>query len=132
MMSRSELAYHNRKISEAAAQDNRRPYVFFDMMEIEDFKFSLPYLGYYNPEGWTELENRRMFVDKTGGGLPGEPALTLDQFKLELKTLYRESMELGETWGFAIVDDGPFQVHVGVFRKECRNAGSEGDDSANT
>ena len=127
MMSRVELGYHNRRIAEEAAQQQKKPYVPFDLMEINDFKFTLPMLGSHDPEGWTELEDRRMFVGYTGGGLPSEPALTIRQFKIELQTLYLEALELGETWGFAIVDQGPFQVHVGVFRKEESVVQGDGD-----
>jgi hypothetical protein len=74
--------------------------------------------GPYGPHGYLESENA-VFVDKSGFGSPGEPALTLDEFLALIRPGY----------GYAVIEAGPFQVKVGVFeradckRRETRPAG---------
>lgn len=47
------------------------------------------------------------FVDKSGWGRPGEPALTIGEFVDMIRPGY----------GYAVVEEGEFQVHVGVFKR---------------
>ena len=66
---------------------------------------SIPDIGENRPKGW-ELEEE-LFVDNSGWGREGEPALTLDQFTRKIKAGY----------GYATIGHGQFQVWVGVFKK---------------
>ncbi len=65
----------------------------------------IPDIGDNHPDGW-ELEEE-LFVDSSGFGDEGEPALTIDQFTKKIKAGY----------GYATIEQGQFQVHVGVFKK---------------
>lgn len=62
-----------------------------------------------------------LFCDKTGMGAPDEPALTPDQLKEKLHAAVLLAIPFGRTVGFAIVEEGQFQVKVGVFRKLPRH-----------
>lgn len=64
----------------------------------------MPNIGSYRPRGWKLL--RELFVDKSGLGRPGEPALTIDQFYAEVK----------EGLGYAIIEEGECQVYIGEFQ----------------
>lgn len=66
----------------------------------------VPTIGDYTPRGWKLIET--LFVDSSGFGECGEPALTLDQFYAKVKAGY----------GYAAVEAGQFQVYVGVFWKK--------------
>jgi len=98
--------------AQRAAREGRRPYVPFDKAEIDRYPpFPFPNLGSYEPEGWEEVD--RWFVDKTGHGYDWEPALSVRQLKVALRAHVREHP--GD--GFAIVEEGEFQLYVGVFRR---------------
>lgn len=72
----------------------------------------IPNLGDYEPTTWWDLEER-LFVDSSGFGLPGEPALTFDQFVRQAQEIVEERGPRG----FAIVETGQFQPYVGVFKR---------------
>jgi hypothetical protein len=63
----------------------------------------IPNIGSYRPKGWTLVET--YFVDKTGLGRREEPALTFVQFL--------GAVQAGR--GYAIIEEGLFQVVVGEF-----------------
>ena len=95
----------------------------------------IPYIGDRCPKGWRHVnlaawfpgprsdydgqskEHRGVyleglgygvfFVDKSGFGQPGEPALTLKEFG----ALARPG------FGYGVVEDGQFQCHIGVFER---------------
>lgn len=117
MMDLNTIVAVNNEIALKAAKEDKHPYVPLDPREVdgwlERMKIPLPNLGYYEPPGWTELPDLRMFVDSSGWGAPGEPALTLEQFIGQAKAIVEEHPGMG----FAIVEEGQFQVYVGVFRK---------------
>lgn len=125
----------NRRHAAEAAKKNKLPYVM-GPEELEAMPpFPFPLFGDYEPEGWEPLDI--WFCDATGGGGPGEPALTVNQFKRRLKKFFADHE--GETIGFAVIEapEGEMQVHVQAFRKErtdedegCEPAGGNGRDSA--
>ena len=82
-----------------------RPYVVkYD--EIHPCKFPpfpFPFLGSYVPKRWRKTAE--YFVDSSGFGSEGEPALTTQGFIKKLKVGF----------GYAIVSGGQFQVYVGEF-----------------
>ena len=57
-------------------------------------------------EDWQQVDE--LFVDSSGFGWEGEPALTIEQFYKQVK----------KGFGYAVVDSGQFQVFVGVFEKQ--------------
>jgi hypothetical protein len=71
-----------------------------------------PNLGSLEPDGW-ERTDALWFVDKTGYGHDGEAALTVEQFKRELRHYVHEN----PGHGFAITEEGEFQVYVSAFRR---------------
>lgn len=73
--------------------------------------FLIPNIGYLQPDGWEKTDSI-WFVDKTGYGHKWEPALTVEQFKRDLWEYIAEH----PGHGFAIVEEGEFQVYVGAFR----------------
>lgn len=111
MMSLHEIARLSEEMATKAAAKHKQPYVFFDESEIKP-PWKFPLLGDYEPEGW-ELEER-LFCDKTGQGYSSELALTTQQLTAKLKEYHGRKRK---TYGFGIVEEGPFQLYVGVFRK---------------
>lgn len=113
MLSTSAIKQMNRNRAKEAAERNKTPYVFFNAEEIEETSsFPFPNIGDYRPDGW-EMEDT-LFCDKSGFGRPGEPALTPEQLKQKLL----EYNQKPGTYGYAIVEEGEFQLHVGVFLKD--------------
>jgi hypothetical protein len=110
MMSLSEIARLSEEMTERSAAENKQPYVFFDESEIKP-PWKFPLLGSYEPNGW-KLEDK-LFCDRTGMGSEDEPALTTKQLIEKLKA-YQDKEEL---YGFGIIEVGPFQLYIGVFRK---------------
>lgn len=87
-----------------AAKENREPYEA--IRDRDGMVLKCPNIGSYEPSGFTEID--RLFVDKSGFGSPGEPALTPEQFLGKVKAgLY-----------YAIVQEGQFQLYIGVFERD--------------
>ena len=63
----------------------------------------MPNIGNYRPTGWTLVATH--FVDKSGLGRRTEPALTFVQFL--------GAVQAG--LGYAIIEEGLFQVVIGAF-----------------
>jgi hypothetical protein len=109
MMDHNAIRYLNRKVAVQAARAHREPVI----AEKEDIAaliahgsasgFSIPNIGYHKPKGWREVG--RYFVDKSGWGTEGEPALTQPQFF--------QKMKAGR--GYAMVEEGEFQCYVAEF-----------------
>ena len=56
------------------------------------------------PDDWELVDT--LFVDKTGVGKVGEPALTIEELKSRLKV----------GMAYAIIDEGQFQLHLGEYQ----------------
>jgi hypothetical protein len=113
MFSVSTLIAINHEIAAEAARRGSRPFVPFDEKDVDRWPpFPFPSLGGYEPLGW-ENAGRSWFVDATGRGSPWESALTVDAFKAEL---FRYVVE-NPGHGFAITEEGEFQVVVSAFRR---------------
>lgn len=97
----------NQDIAAKAKQQKRLPLVLTED-DIQAFPsgINFPALGNYQPKGW-ELVGT-LFCDKTGMGLSSEPALTLGQLKARL--------EPGK--GYALIEEGQFQIVLGVFERK--------------
>lgn len=85
-----------------ARQQGLEPYLIDSLDEVGP-PFPFPHIGNHVPRGWKIVD--KLFVDSSGFGTEGEPALTVNQFL--------EKLEVGK--GYAIVEEGQFQVYVGVF-----------------
>ena len=106
MMSLAQIQYESAKTARRAAREGKRPYILWpeDLESIRQAgRFPFPFIGSYVPRGWKLVET--FFVDSSGFGAPGEPALTTETFAAKL--------EVG--FGYAVVEAGQFQVYVGKF-----------------
>lgn len=79
---------------------------------------TIPNIGSYRPDGWELIDD--LFCDKSGTGAPDEPALTLDQFCDCVEDLFADEHEPG----LAIIEEGEFQLVVGVFRRTTDGLGA--------
>ena len=68
------------------------------------------------PYSWKFLKKGGLFVDSSGFGADGEPALTIKQFLHVMVDILKNRSDLG----FALISQGQFQVTIGVFEK-CSN-----------
>ena len=113
MMSIEAIVALNDETAEQAALDSLLPFVPFSAADVDRWPpFPFPSLGHYTPDGWERTENS-WFVDKTGHGRASEPALTVDNFKRQLRAYIANN----PGHGFAITEEGPFQVIVSAFRR---------------
>lgn len=113
-----------------AAQKGQEPFLIWqediEHINIKKVCQAMPFLGDYLPEGWQRVsleseEDRHgvyiddnegfgaYFVDSSGFGQNGEPALNPERF-------VKEYLEPG--FGYAIVEAGQFQVRIGKFKKD--------------
>jgi hypothetical protein len=113
MLSLSAIQNLSDEAAQRAAEENREPYVFWDKDEVDRSVRSIPNLGSHVPKGWSEFGDA-LFVDKSGMGADNEPALSLDQFKQEVKSII-DSHE--RDIGFAIVEEGQFQIYIQPFTR---------------
>lgn len=125
MMDYAAIQEVNHDLALAAAHEKSKPF-FVTEQDLVMYRASdraiglnIPSIGDHLPAGWRRVdiakawgENTRgagelnaFFVDKTGEGLASEPALTLPAFLSTIKAGY----------GYATVEEGPYQVYVGVF-----------------
>ena len=112
-MSPDVLQAVNDEAAAEAAKKNRVPYVPHDDAEAERWPpFPFPNLGSYIPPGW-ELTKDTFFVDKTGFGSGHERAFTGEQFK----QLIIDHIANNPRAGYAIIEEGPFQLVVGAMRR---------------
>lgn len=99
------IARLSREQGMRASKKHKKPYLF----EEEDRKHFPPFpfsnIGDYRPIGW-ELVNQ-YFVDKSGFGSDDEPALTIERLIKKLKA----------GMGYAIIEEGEFQLYIGEFKK---------------
>ena len=140
MMSTQMINELSRRAAVKAARAHRAPLVVEELDVADGSVGSLlrgiPSFGDYRPKSWTlvpradlkepaSLRAGRLdhlgcnedyvFVDASGFGEEGEPALTFDEF------IALASANPGLGW--AIVEQGQFQVVIGAFRKNARKAG---------
>ena len=105
MISLVQIQLESWKEARRAAREHRQPFI----VEKEDLEvmppFPFPNLGDYVPKGWEITET--YFVDSSGFGQRGEPALSVDEFKDKIKVGY----------GYALWEVGEFQVKVREYRK---------------
>lgn len=125
MMDLRQIEQESRAAAKRAARQKREPL----MVEKEDLELGvkgisgIPFIGDYIPKGWRKVDiidewyggdeemrgvyHAGFFVDASGFGASYEPALTIDQFIEKMRPGY----------GYAVIEAGQFQVHVGVFER---------------
>ena len=111
MMDLATIVEMNREAGEQAREEGVKPYVFSssDLANLKNGDLwplrKIPRVGDYTPDGWEHVET--YFVDSSGFGQPGEPALTAKQFANKVK---------GE-FGYGIGEVGQFQIYIEAFEK---------------
>lgn len=102
-MSLESIEQLSREAGEQAAEQNQEPLVAFT--DGDEGVLKCLNLGTYCPKGWKLID--RLFVDNSGFGTEGEAALTVKQFISKVK----------EGLGYAIIEEGQFQIYIGVFER---------------
>ncbi len=117
MMSLSTIREHNFEAAERASAEGLEPFVHWTASEVhERERFPFPHLGDHRPQGWELTET--YFVDSSGFGEPGGPALTVDAFR----NIIQERIEASDDiTGWAVIEAGQFQVWVGEFHNDPRS-----------
>ena len=110
----------NAKASRGAAEANRKPLRLpvgftWPPSDAKPPMPSVPFLGEGQAAEFDEQFVRldTLFVDTSGFGAEDEPALTLHQLGLRLREL---SEEHGPLY-LGILESGPFQAHLGVWKE---------------
>lgn len=100
----------SRRAAVDAARKHRKPLILEDSdiaviraRGLADSGITFPMIGDYVPRGYRMIAVH--FVDSSGFGMPGEPALTLGEFAALLKPGH----------GYAVIEAGQFQVYIGEF-----------------
>jgi len=116
MMSRETIRDLQLEAAEKAAKKQRKPLVIWpqDMDHIDKVIVKIPNLGDYIHPDFELVET--LFVDKTGLGRPGEPALTFEEFCKKVQPGF----------GYGLYEEGQFQVHVGVYKRKKVEPSDEG------
>lgn len=103
MYSLAQIQEMNREKGRESRKRRLQPYIA--ECDHDERVFSCPHFGDYRPKGWDMVE--QYFVDSSGFGQAGEPALTAKQFLGKVK----------QGQGYAIIEAGQFQVYIGEFVK---------------
>jgi len=111
MMALSTIRDLAAKKAREAARKKLIPFIVErdDLYFLEPLLRGIPFLGDYVPKGYSKIQED-LFVDSSGWGSPGEPAMTFDAFCEEVQ-------KNGPGYGYAVTEAGQFQVYVGVYRK---------------
>jgi hypothetical protein len=113
MMSPEDIKYLSDEAAVRAANENKEPYVFWDEADVDKSVQRIPNIGSHVPKGWEE-DGVPLFVDSSGMGAPGELAWTFTAFVEEVKRIISS---VDYDLGWAIVEEGQFQVYIQAFRK---------------
>lgn len=106
MYSIEEIKQMNKKAARVAR--GKLPYVA--KCDGDEGALECPNFGDYRPKGWKLIET--LFVDNSGWGGDNEPALSINKFIARVKN----------DFGYAVIEQGQFQVYVGVFEKVVKSA----------
>jgi hypothetical protein len=106
MMALSAIKAESAKAARKAAHLNLQPLLVEkdDLCNIPEHISNIPNMGLYIPPGWEKVNE--YFVDKAKTGRLGEPAMTFNEFCHVVKPGH----------GYALIEEGQFQVYVGEFR----------------
>ena len=87
-------------------------------------RLNIPFLGDYVPEGWVRVDYliEPVFVDITGRGLPGDPAITA--FEFYRRAQQHTKSESSVVLAYGVIEQGQTQALIATYRKES-NANKE-------
>lgn len=102
--------------TERAKVSNLRPATLTEV--VQNFKtsrrFNIPFLGDHIPDGWERLE-QEIFVDTTGCGKPGDPAITQFDFFMRTADLLKDANT--DAYGYAVIEQGQTQALIATYRR---------------
>ena len=113
MMTSAQIVELSNEMARRAARAHRRPYVPYDETEIRNnpqILYSLPNIGSYRPPDYEQVDYwtvDKFDVDDSG------PALSWEQLRAQML----QDMAETATYGYAIIEEGPFQCVVGKFKQ---------------
>lgn len=120
MMSPEYINYLSNKaaieaaVNASAAGDLIAPLEVTNVYEVNAWessrRFPIPNLGALRPAGWKLIDD--WLVDASGFGSESEPALTIRQLASRLRD------NIGKGYAYAIVEQGQFQIVIGVFEPD--------------
>ena len=132
MMSPEVIRSLSAEAARKAARDRKIPLMvqpddlLVDDTALVKFVSRCPFLGDYQPKGYERVSAKTLeqlgpkarlyetlFVDMTGWGSEGEPALTLREFAKAIRAL-------GPGYGYALYEHGQFQANIDVYREVKR------------
>lgn len=133
MISPEQMRYMQNESARRAKREKKVPLLVeqHDLGMLHEHFRGIPNFGDYRPAGWVEVNARDLagaepgvrgyagpddeclFVDASGWGGPSEPAFTFGQF-------CQWASERGAGYGYAMVEEGQFQVVVAVFKRKAR------------
>jgi len=124
-MSPGAIADLAREQAVKAAAYEIEPYVPADKDEPLKWQHfpSIPNIGDYRPAGWHLVEYET--VDKTGLGREYEPALTFSGFQKWVSEKIAKAEQAGWQVGLAWIEEGQFQIVVGLFSDDPAQAGED-------
>jgi len=124
MMSLGSIHQMSRETGKRAAQMAMMPYVPIHEEEIYTYPpFPFPNIGDHRPKGWELVDT--LFCDSSGFGAEDEPALSVRQLRRKLIELQRSD----KAYGYAVIEVGQFQLHLGVFeRRKHKSLGDKTDE----
>jgi hypothetical protein len=115
MMSLEAIIAINKQAAAEAEKKRLTPFVPDGPEATKDWPpFPFPSLGRV-PDGWEVAET--FFVDTTGHGRASEPALTIDEFRLQIHRHITDHAE----HAYAIIENGPFQVIIAALERTRRD-----------
>jgi len=127
MMSPSAIADLAREQAVKAAAYEIEPYVPASIDECLNWNHvPIPNIGSFRPQGWCLVEHK--LVDKSGLGRDDEPALTIPAFKRWAASKVAETEYTKWSAGFAIIEEGQFQVVIGLFTNNPEKFGDCTDE----
>jgi hypothetical protein len=114
MMSAAAIYQLQAEATAKAARSQKKPYVLWeeDLTVARSDPFAvcqlIPFLGDYCHPNWERVPDEDpFFVDSSGWGSEGEPALTIKEFFSKLKA--------GDALG--IIEAGQFQVYIARYQR---------------
>lgn len=123
MMSLHAIQQISHDAAVRACRENRIPFTVEEQdkehwkaqFKAGTLKFPFPFLGEYVPQAWKRTDRDPLFVDSSGYGREGEPALTV------MATI--DALTVGKA--YAIIENGQFQLHLAEYERDGAALGND-------
>jgi hypothetical protein len=140
MMSPEQIRMMQDEAAARAAEEGLVPITIFSNTTAFEDARRAPFIGEHMPEGWEPADGDDfeavlapysravfiqkedgnwpwIFVDSSGWGAPGEPALCGDEMERLFPELAEHATLIDQTIGIAITEVGQFQCHLALYRR---------------